>query len=480
MTLSASGASVFGQRLRHYRRLRGLTLDELGSMVGRPAPYLSLVENGRREPKASQISAFAEALGITTADLLDPTPPNRRAALELDLERAQADPRYVELGLPYLKSSAKLPDAAIDHIVTLFGRLTAAWRDDFVSAVERATAELGKDLCTRDGYLAGVEAIAASALHLCDYPGTGPVTSRHVSDIVAGFGYRLRSIDDIPASVRAVIDEKRKRIYIAQRNELRTRQARKAVLQTIGSIALGHSEARTPTELLRQRLESAYFAAAVLVPEHPALTLLHAARSDRDLSVEDLKEHFSVSYEMAAQRLTNLATVHLGIRTHFIRADEEGRIWKAYENDGVPLPADDEGTHEGRILCRAFGARTAYSSPERFDVHHQYTETRAGTFWCATHVSADQSGHAFTFGVGFDDARLFRGRTTNQHRVSLCPEGVCCAPGSENVRAFPRLQERLVGLLTPGLGPAVDPAELSSLVERHGHEEAPAFLEEIR
>ena len=41
-----------------------------------------------------------------------------RARLEIALERAQAHPRYDELGLPYLKPSARLPDEAIEHINT--------------------------------------------------------------------------------------------------------------------------------------------------------------------------------------------------------------------------------------------------------------------------------------------------------------------------------------------------------------------------
>jgi transcriptional regulator with XRE-family HTH domain len=50
---------VFGQRLRHFRRLRGLTLAELGARVGRAPSVLSLLENGRREPKLSLIEALA-------------------------------------------------------------------------------------------------------------------------------------------------------------------------------------------------------------------------------------------------------------------------------------------------------------------------------------------------------------------------------------------------------------------------------------
>ena len=61
---------VFGQRLRHLRRARGLTLEVLGDRVGKPAPYLSLLENGRREVRLSLIDALAGALDVPAADLL--------------------------------------------------------------------------------------------------------------------------------------------------------------------------------------------------------------------------------------------------------------------------------------------------------------------------------------------------------------------------------------------------------------------------
>jgi hypothetical protein len=59
----------------------------------RPARPLSVAcsRTGRREPKLSQIDP-RPALGITTADLLDPEPPNRRAALELAFDRIRETP----------------------------------------------------------------------------------------------------------------------------------------------------------------------------------------------------------------------------------------------------------------------------------------------------------------------------------------------------------------------------------------------------
>src|SRR5260370_13956301 len=84
--------ATFGQRLRHLRRARGYTLAELGTRVGRAPSALSLLENGRREPKLSLIDALAKALSVPAEELLRHQPPSRPAQLEIAVEEAQRDP----------------------------------------------------------------------------------------------------------------------------------------------------------------------------------------------------------------------------------------------------------------------------------------------------------------------------------------------------------------------------------------------------
>ena len=79
MTTGAVDPLVLGQRIKHFRRRSGMTLDQLGGIVGRPAPYLSLVENGKREPRIGLINDLAAALGVPAVDLLVNEPPTRRA-----------------------------------------------------------------------------------------------------------------------------------------------------------------------------------------------------------------------------------------------------------------------------------------------------------------------------------------------------------------------------------------------------------------
>src|ERR1700689_3214932 len=114
---------VFGHRLRYYRHQAGLTLEALGQAVGRPPSYLSQLENGHREPRLSTVSQLAGALGCRPADLLAADAPNRRAELEVALAHMQEEPRYQALRLPYLRPSARLDDAALEHLVALYQRV---------------------------------------------------------------------------------------------------------------------------------------------------------------------------------------------------------------------------------------------------------------------------------------------------------------------------------------------------------------------
>src|SRR6202012_4114115 len=88
---------TLGQRLRHLRRSRGLTLAELGERVGRGPSALSLLEHGRREPKLSVLEDRARALSVPVEELLRRQAPSHRAQLEIALEEAQRDPAYPEL-----------------------------------------------------------------------------------------------------------------------------------------------------------------------------------------------------------------------------------------------------------------------------------------------------------------------------------------------------------------------------------------------
>ncbi|MDH5373229.1 MAG: helix-turn-helix domain-containing protein [Acidimicrobiia bacterium] len=469
---------VFGHRLRHFRREANLTLDDLGARVGKPAPYLSTIETGKREPKLSLISALAAALDMPLTALLDPTPPSRRARLEIAFERIQAEALYRDLTLPDLKVSAKLPDEVLETIVGLFEGLRdrAQIRAATPEEARRENADLRHHQRNLGNYFEDIEAVTKPALEAIGYSGSGALSQRDLLDLASHFGFTIHAAGDVPHAVRSVTDLRSNRIFIPQRNALRTRAARSVVLQTLGHFVLGHTDPTGFGDFLRQRLEANYFAGAMLVPESAAIPFLSAARDDRDLSVEDLKERFYVSYEMAAHRFTNLATEHLGIAVHMIRSDEEGIIWKAYENDGVPFPVDPSGAIEGQRLCRHWGTRMVFQSEDKFSIHYQYTDTPAGTFWSSTHVEADREPfHAITVGTSFNQAKWFRGRDTDNHTVSACPDGDCCRRPPQDLIArweglvWPstRPHSHVLAALPAGTFPGVDMTEIYEFLERH-------------
>jgi XRE family transcriptional regulator, fatty acid utilization regulator len=469
---------VFGQRLRHARRARGLTLAQLGRRVARSAPYLSQLENGRREPTLSLVGDLAGALGLELGDLLSNTAPSRRAELEVAVERAQDDPLYRSLGLPRLTVSARVPDAALEHVVRLYEELKSRQQVRAATPEEarKANAALRAETRARDNYFPEIEALATEALDAVGYRGRGPLSPRTLTDVAGHYGFRVEAVDDLPSSVRSLTDLRNRRIYIPQRNELGTQLARSVVFQTLGHILLDHEVPRDFAAFLRQRVEANYFAGAVLLPEAAAVTFLAEATAEHDLSLEDFAEQFYASYEMAAHRFTNLATRHLDVPVHFVRSDEQGVIWKAYENDGVPFPADPDGAIEGQRLCRHWGTRQVFRAAQRYAMHYQYTDTPTGTFWCATYLEAGREPHhAVTVGVPFAHAKHFRGRDTRTRATSACPDGPCCRRPDEDLAArwrgqawpSPRPHSHVLAALPAGTFPGVDLTEAYEFLDRH-------------
>jgi predicted transcriptional regulator/DNA-binding XRE family transcriptional regulator len=320
---------VFGQRLRHARRAKGLTLAELGQRVGRAPSVLSLIENGRREPKLSLIEALAAALSVPTAELLRRQPPSRRAQLEIALEEAQQDPVYRELGLPHLRVGARVPSDVIEHLLALYGELRKQRAKPTATPEEAREANAGLRAMMRErgNYFAEIEQEAATALATAGYTG-GALSQGMLLSVVSHHGFTVRYVRDLPRSARSVTDLRDRRIYLKQES-IGMHTPRTILLQTLGHFVLGHSAPEDFADFLRQRVEANYFAAAVLVPEQQATMFLREAADARSLSVEDLRDVFSVSYEMAAHRFTNLATHHLGLPCHFVKNDEGGIIYKA-------------------------------------------------------------------------------------------------------------------------------------------------------
>ncbi|WP_344677812.1 helix-turn-helix domain-containing protein [Saccharopolyspora taberi] len=467
---------VFGQRLRHLRRAAGLTLVELGERVGRAPSQLSLLENGHREPKLSLLRALAEALGSTVDELLSKKPPNRRAELEIAVEQAQLDPLYQRLTLPPLKVGKRVPTEALEHVLALYEELKRRETKQVATPEEarKANAELRRTMREHGNYFPEIEKAAAEILDKVGYTG-GALSEGVIQSIATHLGYGLRFVNDLPRSVRSVTDLRHHRIFL-RRESLGMHSPRTILLQTLGHLTLGHSQPRDFADFLRQRVEANYFAAAVLVPERAAVSFLQQAKQERDLAVEDLRDVFSVSYEMAAHRFTNLATEYLGLVCHFVRNDETGIIYKAYENDGLVFPSDPAGAIEGQRMCRYWAGRQVFASQDRYSTYYQYTDKPGATHWCVAHVDPSRGrDFAITLGVPYTESRWFRGRDTTNHSKSMCPNGECCQrPPAELASRWQgmvwpsaRAHSHVLAALPSDTFPGVDEADVYSFLESH-------------
>ncbi|QNE46377.1 helix-turn-helix domain-containing protein [Glaciihabitans sp. INWT7] len=472
--------ATLGQRIRHFRNEAGLTLDQLGERVGIAGSQLSLMENGRREPRLSLLQGIAGTVGIPVSQLLDDAPPTPRAALEIELDRMQKAAVYQGLGLPAIRPSRTMPEETLQSLVGLHRELARRAREAIATPEEarRANTELRQSMRTRDNYMPEIEELAEEAVRGVGYVG-GALTHRAVNLMAKKLGFELIFVNDLPHSTRSVTDLANGRIYLPPASIPGGHGLRSMALQALAHRLLGHQEPESYAEFLRQRLEINYFAAACLMPLTQSVEFLNRAKAERNLAVEDFRDAFGVTHEAAALRFTNLATTHLGMPVHFLRVGEDGALYKGYENDGLQLPTDVTGSTEGQLVCRYWSARTAFWRPNRTNEYYQYTDTPTGTYWCSTQTgTASNEEFSITFGVPFADAKWFRGRDTTNRVTSRCPDANCCRrPDTELSKrwahqAWPsaKLHAHILAPLPSGTFPGVDDTELYAFLEAHSGE----------
>ncbi len=472
--------STLGHRIRHYRTEAQLTLDQLGARVGIAGSQLSLIENGKREPKLSLLQEIAAETGVEVSELLSNEPPNRRAALELELEHAQASTLFGQLGIPPIRISKALSDETLESVVALHRELERREHEAIATPEEarRANTELRLRMREKNNYIPEIESLAEKQLLLAGHK-HGALTHRTVSIMAEQIGFELIYASDLPHNARSVTDLENGRIYLPPASIPGGHGLRSMALQAMAHRLLEHKKPASYADFLQQRLEINYFAACCLMPERTSVSFLHQAKRDRNLAVEDFRDAFGVTHEAAGMRMTNLMTQHFDMPLHFLRVDATGAIARGYENDGLRLPQDVTGAIEGQRVCQQFSARNAFARENRTVEYYQYTDTPEGTFWCATQTGAAEQGeYSITVGVRFDDARWWRGRDTPHRRTSTCPDESCCRrpPSDATARwqgkAWPsaRVHTQMFAPLPRGTFPGVDDGEVYGFLDRHSVE----------
>lgn len=467
-------ALTLGRRVREQRVQLGLTLEQLAAAVDRAPSQLSAIENGKREPRLPLLRALAGALGVTVDELLVDEAPNERAALEIAVERAQRGTVFRSLGIQAVRVSKATSDETLKAILGLHQEVERLHGERAATPEEarRANTELRTEMRAAGNYFAELEGAATRLLDSAGYSG-GPVSQQLISTVAEKLGFQLHYVSSVPHSTRSVIDRRNGRIYLS--SNLPSRDARAPILRALASVVCGHEEPRNYGDFLRQRVEANYLAGAVLLPEEAAVSLLTEAKKQRRISMEDLRDAFGVSYEMAAHRFTNLATERLGLQVHFMKAHESGTLIKAYQNDGVRFPSDALGNLEGAQVCRNWTARTIFAQPDRFNPWYQYTDMAAGgTYWCTSRVEKAKEGlYSVSVGVRFEDVKWFRGRETPHRSQSFCPDDRCCRRASSELTskwqaaAWPEAATptSLLAALPTGTFPGVDSHEVYEFLE---------------
>ncbi|MGP5078831.1 helix-turn-helix domain-containing protein [Brachybacterium alimentarium] len=477
----SSDRLTIGRRIRARRLERGMSLRELAAALDRAPSQLSVIENGRRDLRLGELRRIARVLDVAEEDLLRQEPPSRRAALEIALEKAQAGALYQGLDLPDLPVRRSLSDAAIETILRLHDELGRLHHERAATPEEarRVNGQLREEQSRSGNYYPELEATAQELLARIDHTG-GPLSHRKVSLLAAELGFTLHSVADLPHSTRSITDAENMRIYLPR--ERSTTDPRTTVLQAIAAHVLGEKEPADYGDLLRQRVEVNYLASAMLLPEAGAVQFLRAAKTQREVSVEDLRDEFSVSYEIAAHRFTNLVTRHLELPVHFLKTHFSGAIVKAYQNDEVRFPTDALGAVEGQIVCRWWSARQVFTSEDRMSPYCQYTDKPGGTYWCTSHIESGPGGEfSISVGTRFEHTRWFRGRETTRRFASSCPDPDCCRqaePAQEqrwqgSVWPVARLHASLLAAMPSGTFTGVDRVAMLEFLDRHAPQEQP-------
>ncbi|GAB2462214.1 transcriptional regulator with XRE-family HTH domain [Conyzicola lurida] len=470
--------ATLGHRVRHFRTAARLTLDQLGQAVGVAGSQLSLIENGRREPRLSLIGEIAGALGVTVGDLLDDAPPSERAGLEIELERLQRGNVYAALGLPTVRPAKGMADETLTALVGLHRELARKSKEAVATPEEarRANTELRQRMRSLDNHLVDIERLAEDEVVAVGHVG-GALTHRSVTRMAERLGFELVHVGDLPHSARSVTDLDHGRIYLPPASIPGGHGLRSMALQAMAHRLLGHQEPASYAEFLQQRLEINYFAAACLMPRTQAVEFLARAKANHDIAVEDFRDAFGTTHESAALRFTNLATAYLDMEVHFLRVGDDGAVAKAYENDGLRLPVDVTGSTEGQFVCRHWSARVAFGRTNRTTEFYQYTDTPEGTFFDSTQTGTTSAGEfSISVGVPFVHSTWFRGRETENRLASSCPDDACCrhpdARLSERWRgrawSSAKLHAHILSPLPSGTFPGVDDQELYEFLKRHG------------
>ena len=381
-----------------------------------------------------------------------------------------------------------MADDTLRALVGLHHELARRSREAIATPEEarRANTELRAMMRGRDNHLPEIEKLAEDQLRRRSGTSSGALTHRETRQMAEKLGFELVHVER-PAALGALGHRPRERPHLPAAG-LDPRRPRPALDGAAGDRAPpARSRRARPSyaEFLHQRLEINYF--AVGVPHAADAVGRVPARRPRPTAtspIEDFRDAFGITHEAAALRFTNLATPYLDMTWHFLRVDDDGAVYKAYENDGLRLPVDVTGSTEGEIVCRRWAARRAFDRTNRTTEFYQYTDTPQGTFFESTQIGTSQADE-FSITLGRAVRRLEvvpRPRDDAPRAVALPRRELLQAPARRSrrstgsSRAWPsaKVHAHIFSPLPSGAFPGVDDREVYEFLETHAASELTA------
>lgn len=109
----------FPENLKAMRKSKGLTLKQLGDMVGLTDSSLSLYENGKRQPDNEGLLKLAGALGTTVGELLGEEQKNSPSTGDELIEILEACRERSDLRILFKLSKDATPDDVLKAITII-------------------------------------------------------------------------------------------------------------------------------------------------------------------------------------------------------------------------------------------------------------------------------------------------------------------------------------------------------------------------
>ena len=103
-----------GQRIRHFRQLRGISQEALALKIGMSPAYLGHLERGLKCPTIDTLHRITDALGISLSDFF--------SCDNLDSTREQET--RIQLAM------RQIPPHKMEHIVKIIEEMAALYKDE--------------------------------------------------------------------------------------------------------------------------------------------------------------------------------------------------------------------------------------------------------------------------------------------------------------------------------------------------------------